>query len=258
MGNGDRAGIVSTGPEAVAALAQPARPLPYIVPEVVLRACAAEDWQADLPPAASRPAWRARLAVKRAVDVVGALVALAVLSPLLLLVAALVRATSPGPILHRLEHLGVRGRPFIGYKFRTMVADADSLKGRLLAHNEMTGPVFKMRRDPRVTRLGRFLRRSSLDELPQLWNVLRGDLSLVGPRAPMASEFARFEPWQRAKLAVKPGITCLWQVNGRSRIKDFDRWVRLDLEYIQNWSLALDFRILLRTIPAVLRGDGAY
>ncbi len=249
---------MSTRPEAVAALAQATRPLPYSVPEVVLRACAAEDWEADLPPAASRPGWRAKLAMKRTLDVLGALLGLVLLSPLLLLVAVLVRATTPGPILHRLEHLGLRGRPFIGYKFRTMVSNADALKAGLLQHNEMSGPVFKMRRDPRVTGLGSFLRKYSLDELPQLWNVLRGDLSLVGPRAPMATEFARFEPWQRAKLAVKPGLTCLWQVNGRSRIKEFDRWVRLDLEYIQNWSLGLDLQILLRTIPAVLRGDGAY
>ncbi len=258
MGNGHGAGLVSTRPEAAGLLTRPARRLPYAVPDVVLRACAAEDWEAELPPAARRPGWRAQLVIKRALDVAGALLGLVLLSPLLLLIAVLVRVTSPGPILHRLEHLGLRGRPFIGYKFRTMVPDADALKARLLAHNEMSGPVFKMRRDPRVTRLGAFLRKYSLDELPQLWNVLWGDLSLVGPRAPMASEFARFQPWQRAKLAVKPGLTCLWQIGGRSRIKDFDRWVRLDLEYIQNWSLGLDIRILLQTIPAVLRGDGAY
>ncbi len=249
---------MSARPEAAVAAAPRARALPYVVPDAVLRACAAEDWEADLPPAARRPGWAAKLAIKRAVDLAGALVGLVLLSPLLLVVAALIRATSPGPILHRLEHLGLRGRPFIGYKFRTMVPDADALKGRLLAQNEMTGPVFKMRNDPRVTRLGRFLRKYSLDELPQLWNVLMGDLSLVGPRAPMAMEFARFEPWQRAKLAVKPGLTCLWQISGRARITEFDRWVRLDLQYIQEWSLTLDLKILLRTIPAVLRGEGAY
>ncbi len=245
-------------PAALPEVVLPARAFPYVVPEVVLRACAAENWEADLPPAARRPDWAAQLAIKRALDITGAVVGLLVLSPLMLVVAALVRATSPGPILHRLEHLGLRGRPFIGYKFRTMVPNADALKAALLVHNEMSGPVFKMRSDPRVTRLGRLLRKYSLDELPQLWNVLKGDLSLVGPRAPMAAEFARFEPWQRAKLAVKPGLTCLWQVRGRARIKEFDRWVRLDLEYIRDWSLWLDLRILLQTIPAVLRGDGAY
>jgi lipopolysaccharide/colanic/teichoic acid biosynthesis glycosyltransferase len=138
-----------------------------------------------------------------------------------------------------------------------MVPDADKLKQQLLAFNEMQGPVFKMRNDPRVTRLGRFLRKFSLDELPQLYNVLKGDLSLVGPRAPLREEVERFEFWQRRKLSVKPGISCLWQVNGRGEIRNFDEWARLDLEYIQNASLLLDLKIILMTIPAVLSGRGA-
>jgi lipopolysaccharide/colanic/teichoic acid biosynthesis glycosyltransferase len=139
-----------------------------------------------------------------------------------------------------------------------MVSDADARKTAILAHNEMTGPVFKMRADPRVTRAGRFLRKYSLDELPQLWSVLVGDMSLVGPRPVYPQEFAGFTSEQRAKLAVTPGITCLWQVSGRSEITDFDRWIALDVEYIRTWSLWLDLVILARTLPAVLRGTGAY
>ncbi|MBX6366168.1 MAG: sugar transferase [Gemmatimonadetes bacterium] len=197
-------------------------------------------------------------AVKRTIDVALSAVGLVVLAPLLLVIAALVRASSPGPILYEWRVLGRRGRPFIGYKFRTMVADADALKRTIQHRNEMTGPVFKMRDDPRVTRVGRVLRKYSLDELPQLWSVLKGDMSLVGPRPPSAEEFVQFEPWQRGKLAVTPGITCLWQVSGRSNIRDFDEWMRLDRRYVQEWSLWLDLRILARTVPAVIRGDGAY
>jgi lipopolysaccharide/colanic/teichoic acid biosynthesis glycosyltransferase len=156
-----------------------------------------------------------------------------------------------------LDWLGKNGKPFVGYKFRTMVPDADKLKQQLLAFNEMQGPVFKIRNDPRVTRLGRFLRRFSLDELPQLYNVLKGDLSLVGPRAPLREEAEKFEFWQRRKLSVKPGISCLWQINGRNEICAFSEWARLDLEYIQNASLLLDLKIILMTIPAVFSGRGA-
>jgi lipopolysaccharide/colanic/teichoic acid biosynthesis glycosyltransferase len=139
-----------------------------------------------------------------------------------------------------------------------MVPNADALYAGLLAQNEMSGPVFKMANDPRVTRVGRVLRKYSLDELPQLWSVLLGDMSLVGPRPPLQREWEQFEPWQRQKLAVTPGITCLWQVSGRADIRDFDEWARLDLEYIQRWSLALDAAILLRTVGAVLARRGAY
>jgi lipopolysaccharide/colanic/teichoic acid biosynthesis glycosyltransferase len=154
--------------------------------------------------------------------------------------------------------LGRHAQPFIGYKFRTMVTDADALKDQLRARNEMSGPVFKLRNDPRVTGFGRWLRRYSIDELPQLWSVLKGDMSLVGPRPPSAEEFLQFEPWQWHKLAVTPGITCLWQVGGRSEINDFAEWAALDLEYIRRWSLWLDAQILLRTVPAVLSARGAY
>ncbi len=177
---------------------------------------------------------------------------------MLALIALAVRLGSPGPILYAWRVLGHRGRPFVGYKFRTMVQDADALKPQLLHANELQGPAFKMRQDPRVTRLGRVLRKYSLDELPQLWSVLKGDMSLVGPRPPSADEFAEFAPWQRGKLAVTPGLTCLWQVSGRSDISDFDEWMRLDREYVQEWSLGLDLRILLRTVPVVIRGHGAY
>jgi lipopolysaccharide/colanic/teichoic acid biosynthesis glycosyltransferase len=139
-----------------------------------------------------------------------------------------------------------------------MVVDADSRKAEYMQQNEMNGPVFKLRNDPRVTRPGRWLRRYSIDELPQLWSVVRGDMSLVGPRAPGPEEFARFERWQCGKLAVKPGITCIWQVSGRSEISDFDTWARLDLDYIESWNLALDLVLLLRTIPAVISARGAY
>jgi lipopolysaccharide/colanic/teichoic acid biosynthesis glycosyltransferase len=193
---------------------------------------------------------------KRLLDLVGATAGLVLLSPLFAGIAVAVKRSSPGPVFYRWPVVGRGGRPFTGYKFRTMVRDADRLKQRLSAHNEMTGPMFKMSNDPRVTPTGRILRRYSLDELPQLWNVLKGDMSLVGPRPPLREEWAAFEPWQRRKLAVKPGITCLWQVSGRNAIRDFDAWVRLDLEYIDRWSLWLDLSILLRTIPAVVKGTG--
>lgn len=197
------------------------------------------------------------LAVKRALDIVVSAPLLVVLSPLLAAIAMAVKLGDGGPVLYRWRVVGRGGRPFTSYKFRSMVVNADELKPALEAANEMSGPVFKIRDDPRITRVGRVLRRYSLDELPQLWSVLRDDLSLVGPRPPLQTEYARFTDRQRAKLAVKPGITCLWQVSGRNEITDFDEWLRLDLEYIERWSLRLDLAILLRTIPAVLSGRGA-
>ena len=161
-------------------------------------------------------------------------------------------------MLYRWPVVGRHGTPFVGYKFRTMVVGADRVKHQLLAYNEASGPMFKMKNDPRVTSVGRILRKFSLDELPQLWSVLKGDMSLVGPRPPLQSEYARFTEWQRQKLAVTPGITGLWQISGRSSISDFDEWVRLDLDYIDRWSLRLDLEILFLTIPAVLRGRGAW
>ncbi len=207
-------------------------------------------------PDADTAAYRAGHVLKRVVDTAGAAVALVALAPVLAACAAAVSLSSPGPVLYLWEVVGRGGRPFTGYKFRTMYRDADRRKAALLAHNEMSGPVFKMQHDPRVTPAGRVLRRYSLDELPQLWSVLVGDMSLVGPRPPLRSEWARFAPWQRRKLSVTPGITCLWQVAGRNAITDFDEWVRLDLAYIDRWSPWLDMEILIRTIPAVVRGTG--
>jgi len=152
--------------------------------------------------------------------------------------------------------VGRGGQPFTGYKFRSMVANADALRGELASRNEMTGPVFKIAADPRITKVGACLRKYSLDELPQLYNVLKGDMSLVGPRPPLVVEYAQFTDYQKQKVAVKPGITCLWQVSGRNQISDFDEWVRLDLEYVERWSLSLDFSILLRTVGTVLSGSG--
>ena len=153
--------------------------------------------------------------------------------------------------------IGLNGRPFTGYKFTTMVADADEKKRSLMERNEMQGPVFKIKSDPRITPFGAFLRKYSLNELPQLWSVLKGDMSLVGPRPAFRHELERYELWHKRKLTVKPGITCLWQVSGRNRISNFDEWVRLDLEYIDRWSLWLDMRILGRTVWAVFSGSGS-
>jgi len=194
--------------------------------------------------------------VKRGLDASLAAVGLILLSPWLLLLAALTKLTSAGPVFYAWDVIGRGGRPFRGYKFRTMVVNADELKHQLLHNNEMTGPVFKMKDDPRVTWLGHLLRKYSIDELPQLWSVLKGDMSLVGPRPAGPQEWEHYEPWQRRKLSVTPGITCLWQVSGRNRVSDFDEWVRMDLDYIDHWSLWLDLRILLRTVAVVLRGTG--
>ncbi len=198
-------------------------------------------------------------AAKRLLDVAAAGSGLLALSPLLAGIAAGIKLTSPGPVWYRWPVVGKHGRPLKHtYKFRTMVVNADALKAQLRQFNEKTGPVFKMKNDPRVTPIGRVLRKYSLDELPQLWAVLMGEMSLVGPRPPLQSEFEQFTDAQKQKLAVKPGITGLWQVSGRSEIPDFDTWVQLDLEYIERWSLWLDLKILLRTVPAVLRGAGAW
>jgi lipopolysaccharide/colanic/teichoic acid biosynthesis glycosyltransferase len=181
---------------------------------------------------------------------------LIILSPLLIMLVLLVKLTSRGPAFYRWNVVGKNGQPFTGYKFRSMVVNADELKSQLLAQNEMTGPVFKLAQDPRITGVGSWMRRYSLDELPQLYSVLIGDMSLVGPRPPLVTEFEQFSGFQKQKLSVKPGITCLWQVGGRNRVRDFDDWVRLDLEYIRRWSLTLDVRILLQTLREVVRGSG--
>ena len=201
------------------------------------------------------PENRLTLFVKSLLDKTGALIGLVLVSPIMLLTALAIKIDSRGPVFYRQVRSGLNNRPFYLYKFRTMVDGADRRKSELLAQNEMSGPVFKMQQDPRITRLGRYLRKFSIDELPQFFNVLKGEMSLVGPRPPLPNEVAGFEPWQRRKLSVQPGVTCLWQVNGRNDI-DFDDWMKLDLQYIDNWSLWLDAKIVARTIPTVMKGTG--
>jgi exopolysaccharide biosynthesis polyprenyl glycosylphosphotransferase len=198
------------------------------------------------------------LFLKNLADRAGAAIGLMVLSPVFLAVAAGIRLTSPGPVIFRQQRAGLHGAPFTMLKFRTMSNDAEQRKAELMKLNEMEGPVFKIENDPRVTPLGRFLRRTSIDEFPQLWNVLRGEMSLVGPRPLPVGEVAMFESTvHRRRLSMKPGLTCLWQIRGRSSVTNFNDWVRMDLEYIDNWSLFLDLFIVLRTIPTVLLGIGA-
>jgi lipopolysaccharide/colanic/teichoic acid biosynthesis glycosyltransferase len=198
----------------------------------------------------------AKLAVKRLTDVAFSVTLLTLLLPILLAIAVAIQLTAGGPFLYAWRVLGENGRPFVGYKFRTMVREADAMKSELLHLNERTGPVFKMALDPRVTSLGRWLRKYSLDELPQLWSVLVGDMSLVGPRPVFSSEYQKCDLWQMRKLSVKPGLTCLWQVEGRQTVTDFSDWARLDLRYIDTWSLWNDVAILFRTPLAVIRGTG--
>jgi exopolysaccharide biosynthesis polyprenyl glycosylphosphotransferase len=197
------------------------------------------------------------LAAKRAFDLVLSSAALLVLAPVFLVFAVAIRLESPGPVLFRQRRVGVNGREFMLYKFRSMYQDAEARLESLRARNEVSGPVFKIRDDPRVTRVGRFMRRTSIDELPQFWNVLRGEMSVVGPRPPLPAEVKQYQRWQVRRLSMKPGITCIWQVSGRSHIS-FERWMELDLQYIDNWSLWRDVKILARTIPAVLTGRGAH
>ena len=204
-----------------------------------------------------RPAGgRYYLIAKRTLDITVSLLLLIVLLPLLPLIALAILILDSAPVLYQWKVVGKGGRPFTGYKFRTMVAEADKIKNELLSSNEMSGPVFKMEKDPRITLVGKYLRKYSLDELPQLWSVLRGHMSLVGPRPPLLTEYEQFTDWQRQKLLVKPGITCLWQISGRSAVKDFDRWVELDLEYMQRRSFSNDLKILFKTVPVVLLGTG--
>lgn len=202
------------------------------------------------------PSNETHLALKRLVDVAASTALLVMMAPLVVLAAIAIRFNSPGSIFFQQERIGLNGRIFTLYKFRTMIEDAHKRRIEVEHLNEMTGPVFKMKSDPRVTPVGRFLRRFSLDEIPQLWNVLRGDMSLVGPRPPIPEEVSLYKRWQRRRLSMKPGLTCLWQVSGRNTV-DFDRWMELDLQYIDNWSPGLDLKILLRTIPAVISGRGA-
>jgi exopolysaccharide biosynthesis polyprenyl glycosylphosphotransferase len=202
------------------------------------------------------PTDEARLAVKRVLDMVGCMIGLILAAPIIIATAIAVKTTSEGPIFFGQVRAGRNGRKFTMYKFRSMVVDAEKLREKLQHLNEMDGPVFKIKHDPRITRVGRFIRKTSIDELPQLFNVLVGDMSLVGPRPPLPSEVEQYEPWQRRRLSVKPGLTGLWQVSGRNQV-DFDEWMQLDLRYIDTWSLWLDIKIILKTVPVVLFHKGA-
>jgi lipopolysaccharide/colanic/teichoic acid biosynthesis glycosyltransferase len=193
---------------------------------------------------------------KRSLDVVFSVLALLALAPLFGLIAIAIRFDSPGPVIFSHKRAGRGGRPFDFYKFRSMIADAEERRAELVSRNEKDGPIFKIREDPRITRVGRLLRRWSLDELPQLWNVLKGDISLVGPRSPTVDEVSKYERWHRRRLDVTGGITCTWQVSGRSEIS-FRDWMRLDMRYVTCRNLWLDLRLLLKTLPAVISGRGA-
>ncbi|MGC8886740.1 MAG: sugar transferase [Verrucomicrobiia bacterium] len=199
-----------------------------------------------------------QLVAKQMVDFFGAFVLLLISMPVFIVVSILIKLTSPGPVFFKQLRCGLNGKPFVMYKFRSMITDAEQRKHELEMLNEMSGPVFKLTNDPRVTPVGRFLRKFSLDELPQLINVLKGEMSLVGPRPLPVDEVKRFDDFaHRRRLSVKPGLTCLWQISGRNEVTDFKEWVRLDLEYIDNWSIWLDFKILWKTIPVVLLAKGA-
>lgn len=206
----------------------------------------------------STPDFNWQIYGKQAMDIMGALVAILLFSPILIGCIISIRLSSEGPVFFRQKRSGLNGKPFTMYKFRTMVSDAEQRKDELMAYNEMAGPVFKVTDDPRITAVGKFLRRRSFDELPQLFNVLKGEMSLVGPRPLPVDETMQFDELaHRRRLSVKPGLTCLWQICGRNQVTDFKEWVRLDLEYIDSWSLWLDVKILIKTVPVVIGGEGA-
>ncbi len=205
----------------------------------------------------SAPEKLGHLFIKRLFDFIASGIALVMLMPVFIIIAIMIKITSEGPVFYKQLRCGLYGRKFIFYKFRTMIKDAESKLKDLIIYNEMNGPVFKMTNDPRVTGIGKWLRKFSLDELPQLWNVLKGDMSLVGPRPPLPKEVENYDNWQRRRLSMRPGVTCLWQISGRNEIVDFNEWMKLDLEYIDNWALWLDIKILFKTIPVVLFGVGA-
>jgi exopolysaccharide biosynthesis polyprenyl glycosylphosphotransferase len=213
------------------------------MPIVTIRSGPADSWQ---------------LFVKRLLDIAGSAILLLLLIPVFVVVALLIKSTSRGPVFFKQKRVGFNRRYFLLLKFRTMVYDAEQQQHLLEAFNEKDGPIFKIKNDPRITAVGKFLRRFSIDELPQLINVFKGDMSLVGPRPMSLRDTQRIDiRWHKRRFSVKPGITCLWQVNGRSDVS-FDHWVRMDLEYIDKWSLGLDLRILMETVPAVFKGSGAY
>ncbi len=195
--------------------------------------------------------------VKRFIDIIGSLVGLVFTGLISIVLIPAIKLDSPGPVIYKQKRVGVNGRVFDFYKFRSMYVDADERKKELMDQNEVEGPMFKMEDDPRITRVGRFIRRTSLDEFPQFFNVLKGDMSLVGTRPPTLDEYQQYSYYQKRRISFRPGITGLWQISGRSDIKDFDEVVKLDLEYIDNWSLMLDFKIILKTIPALFEGKGA-
>ena len=202
-------------------------------------------------------AWKPmQYAMKRLIDIVASAVALIILSPMLVATAIAIKVTSPGPVLFKQKRVGLHGVTFDLLKFRSMVTNAEALKDQLMANNEQTGPVFKMKNDPRITGIGWFIRKYSIDELPQLINILRGDMTIVGPRPAVPKEVAQYKAWQRRRLSVRPGLTCYWQVGGRNSI-GFEDWMRLDLRYVDNWNLAVDMQLILQTFPAVLAGRGA-
>ncbi len=215
------------------------------------------SWLGNLPAFTFRsgPFDPMQLMLKRAMDVVGSGFGLLLCFPALVAIALIIKLQDGGPIFFYQERVGKDGRPFRCYKFRSMGQGAEAQKQDLLANNEQDGPVFKMKSDPRITRMGRFLRKYSLDELPQLWNILRGDMSLVGPRPPVPAEVKRYEWWQRRRISVRPGLTCVWQVWGRNKVS-FQRWVEMDLYYIDNWSLWLDVKLVLHTLRTVFTGSG--
>lgn len=194
--------------------------------------------------------------IKRAVDIILSAIALVALSPLLIITALAIKRSSKGPILFRQTRVGRNGVSFSMFKFRSMVNNAEALRADLEEKNEQTGAPFKMQNDPRVTSVGKIIRKHSVDELPQLLNILRGDMSIVGPRPALPDEVKKYKDWHRRRLSAAPGLTCYWQVSGRNRIK-FDEWMRLDAEYVDNWSLAVDAKLILKTIPVVISGDGA-
>ena len=212
------------------------------IPLIAFDTTVAEEWQRF---------------VKRAIDIIASGIGIIVLSPMFLIVAILIKITSPGPVFFIQKRVNLSGRRFILYKFRTMNKGAHRKRSELMHKNIMKGPVFKVIDDPRITPLGKFFRKFSIDEFPQLFNVFLGHMSLVGPRAMAAYEASKLEPWQRRRFSMRPGITCLWQISGRNKLS-FDEWMKLDLQYIDTWSLGLDFKILLKTIPAVLFARGAY
>jgi exopolysaccharide biosynthesis polyprenyl glycosylphosphotransferase len=203
----------------------------------------------------SIPQKETELLIKGIMDFTGSIILMVLTFPIMVVTAAAISLTSPGPVLFRQTRSGLNGRKFTVYKFRSMVADAEQKKEEMKYLNEEDGPAFKIKDDPRLTPVGRFIRMTSIDELPQLFNVFSGEMSLVGPRPPIPEEVALYKPWQRRRLSLKPGLTCIWQVTARNNT-DFNTWMRLDLEYIDNWSIFLDLKLLLQTIPAVLSATG--